>query len=307
MRSGVAQHDCSYRGSIRTMMVTGDYHHTALAVARGVGMTPMDAPLVIIQSQAEFRSISKGSVAMPSALKSPRAAPHAPLGGVGFRLKDPLDEEEAPESSVRAPPAVKTTVPALKASHRTVSFPLKDQPEEEAPEGSVATPSALRSSVPAFHTPHRAVSFPLKDQPNDEEAPEGSVAVPPALGSSVPALHAPHRAVSFPLQDKPDEEQSPEGCMALPSARKSLRLPPLASQASRRSVSFRIKEQPEEEAPPEGQLRFQLDNGDVFQDGDALRAFTSIAQVKGPLPRRRLPAPYTVNNSMLVHQQIIVA
>ena len=111
------------------MMVTGDYHHTALAVARGVGMISVDKRVVIIQSKTEFinRPVSKPLTQMPSALKSPR---------------------------------------------------------------------------PASHT-----------------------------------LHGPRRA-----------------------------------------VSFRFHQQPEGDQPTDGQLRFQLDNGDVFEDGDALRAFTSIAQ-----------------------------
>ena len=52
-------------------MVTGDYHQTAIAVARGVGMVPTGSPLVIIQSQAEFCPSTKGLVSMPSALKEP--------------------------------------------------------------------------------------------------------------------------------------------------------------------------------------------------------------------------------------------
>lgn len=112
-------------------MVTGDYHHTALAVARGVGMISMEARVVIIQSKTEFtsRPVSKGVTQMPSALKSPR---------------------------------------------------------------------------PASHTLH----------------------------------------------------------------------------GSRRAVSFRFQQEPEVEQPNDGQLRFQLDNGDAFENGDALRAFTSIAQVR---------------------------
>lgn len=39
-------------------MVTGDYYHTAIAVAKGVGMVPSDSRLVIIQTQAERRGTS---------------------------------------------------------------------------------------------------------------------------------------------------------------------------------------------------------------------------------------------------------
>lgn len=47
------------RGGLRTLMVTGNYHHTAIAVARGVGMVPPGGPLIIIQSRAELQSATK--------------------------------------------------------------------------------------------------------------------------------------------------------------------------------------------------------------------------------------------------------
>lgn len=79
------------------MMVTGDYHHTALAVARGVGMIAMDQRIVIIQSKAEFLSCSKGSGARASALKSPRPAAqtlHSSRRTVFFDISQQADEEE---------------------------------------------------------------------------------------------------------------------------------------------------------------------------------------------------------------------
>lgn len=36
-------------------MATGDYHHTALAVARGVGMIPAQGKVIIVQKQVEAR------------------------------------------------------------------------------------------------------------------------------------------------------------------------------------------------------------------------------------------------------------
>ena len=58
-------------------MVTGDYHHTAIAVARGSGMIPGDSRVVIIQCQAEFKPASRGP-SIPSALKGPRPASLTP-------------------------------------------------------------------------------------------------------------------------------------------------------------------------------------------------------------------------------------
>ena len=38
-------------------MATGDYHHTALAVARGVGMVPSEAQVIIIQKASEAQDL----------------------------------------------------------------------------------------------------------------------------------------------------------------------------------------------------------------------------------------------------------
>ena len=49
----VYEHALYCRGGIRTMMVTGNYHHTAIAVARGLGIVPQGGQLVIIQAKSE--------------------------------------------------------------------------------------------------------------------------------------------------------------------------------------------------------------------------------------------------------------
>lgn len=53
------------RGAMRTMMITGDYHHTAIAVAKSAGMIPRGGKLVIIQAASE---------AAPAAAEPSRAA-----------------------------------------------------------------------------------------------------------------------------------------------------------------------------------------------------------------------------------------
>lgn len=53
------------RGAMRTMMITGDYHHTAIAVAKSAGMIPQGGKLVIIQAASE---------AAPAAAEPSRAA-----------------------------------------------------------------------------------------------------------------------------------------------------------------------------------------------------------------------------------------
>lgn len=49
----------AYSGGLRLMMVTGDYHHTAIAVSRGVGMIPTDSRVVVIQTCRERQGTAK--------------------------------------------------------------------------------------------------------------------------------------------------------------------------------------------------------------------------------------------------------
>ena len=53
---------------MRVLMASGDFHGTALAVARGVGMTPPQGRVIIIQKDTETRSpgVDKGRSAMKS-------------------------------------------------------------------------------------------------------------------------------------------------------------------------------------------------------------------------------------------------
>lgn len=48
-------------------MVTGDYHHTAIAVARGAGMIPKGSPMLIIQAKSESDSLLANQGQSPSA------------------------------------------------------------------------------------------------------------------------------------------------------------------------------------------------------------------------------------------------
>ena len=57
------------RGATRTMMMTGDYHYTAIAVVQGVAMIPTGARVVIVQSQAEFQPPIRNHGAITSVLK----------------------------------------------------------------------------------------------------------------------------------------------------------------------------------------------------------------------------------------------
>ncbi len=58
------------RGSIRTMMLTGDYHQTAIAAARGVGILPSDSQLIIVQARSELQSTAQPTSYVPSTFDS---------------------------------------------------------------------------------------------------------------------------------------------------------------------------------------------------------------------------------------------
>ena len=62
------------------MMVTGDYHHTAIAVAKGVGMVPQGGQLVIIQAKSEKQVLPRMPSRIPPAfgVAKPPARPYQP-------------------------------------------------------------------------------------------------------------------------------------------------------------------------------------------------------------------------------------
>ena len=93
-------------------MVTGDYHHTAIAVARGVGIIPPGGSLVIIQAESERQpptSALKASATPSNAhngsvktLKSNSAVPHsvafsqrAAAPQLGLMQREPFPPSEA--------------------------------------------------------------------------------------------------------------------------------------------------------------------------------------------------------------------
>ena len=69
------------------MMVTGDYHLTAVAVARGVGMVKPDTQVVIIQSKAEMHALQAYTKPITSALKQQSHTPHRHRS-VSFRMRN---------------------------------------------------------------------------------------------------------------------------------------------------------------------------------------------------------------------------
>ncbi len=65
------------------MMITGDYQHTAIAVARGVGMIAMDSQVVIMEAKSERPGPASASASAPVAQHT------APLPKPGSALQHP--------------------------------------------------------------------------------------------------------------------------------------------------------------------------------------------------------------------------
>ena len=102
-------------------MATGDYHHTALAVARGVGMIPPKGQVVIIQKDA------KPSVALAAnQLATDKAASKI---AAGTDLKQQAAAKEALKSQTQAVlKRIATTVAANKAPKPQMHIGIRGNP-----------------------------------------------------------------------------------------------------------------------------------------------------------------------------------
>lgn len=74
---------------IRTMMITGDYHHTGIAVARDVGMLKSHGHVVVIDTTPLVPHLSEAKLLLPPAIKSVTASlsRHTVKRSVSFALK----------------------------------------------------------------------------------------------------------------------------------------------------------------------------------------------------------------------------
>ena len=83
------------------MMLTGDHHQTAIAVARGVGMLPSGSQLVIIQARSELQSTAQPPSRAPTASDSSHSlrAPTNPVVSTSHG-SGKLDGQKAGSSQV---------------------------------------------------------------------------------------------------------------------------------------------------------------------------------------------------------------
>lgn len=90
------------------MMVTGDYHGTAIAVARGVGMVPPDSQLIIIQSKEELQSAAQrlnASLLAAETTHNPQYTTHAVISSFSnpALLSQPGSREPSFSNNARRP------------------------------------------------------------------------------------------------------------------------------------------------------------------------------------------------------------
>lgn len=83
---------------MRTIMCTGDYQHTAIAVARGVSMIPQDSQVVIVQSAAEMSPAPAAPKPIVSALKQQGNTLRNVGRSVSFRIQEPALAEPPRQS-----------------------------------------------------------------------------------------------------------------------------------------------------------------------------------------------------------------
>ena len=120
-------------------MVSGDYHHTAIAVARGLGMVPPGGPLIIIQSRAELQSATK-----------PPSPSHGP-------------------SHSRAPPQPVASNPQKPGSTQAL---WTHKPALRDPRGSVAFGGTSKKKGGASEGPQKPSVHPLPERGSVTVAPE---------------------------------------------------------------------------------------------------------------------------------------
>ncbi len=277
------------------MMVTGDYHHTAIAVARGVGMIPPHEHVVIIQTLAEHAGTLSHHLSMDKAEPSighmsSVSRKQSIARGVSFAadLLSPTQSlTSLPGEVVQASigPGLSPTL-AVQATSQISKSPAHAWQSQKM---ATKSPSRLSLSQKQLMLPPDR----SKRSPNRAQGPPGR-----SLASQKQLFLSQHRPSELPdghfhfpgrssasqkqlLLSQRRSSQSPERSSASWN-QLVLSLPQsLSLLAASLSVPHNFSQSPESqviEGSSDG-LAFSFDNGDAFEDGDALKALSSIAQV----------------------------
>ena len=158
-------------------MVTGDQHHTAIAVAKAVGIVPKDRPILVIQAKSEKSTYSPGIRTHPGAPQEQRS----------------LMLTAAPGSCMRGSSLPNTSSRAY-GEGQTVqdSHGLSESLPAQVPEHS--WPLLTQSTAPLSHVPARG------DEDNDVSSGSG--------------LQRPRASLECELSFELGSEAQPEQCSA---------------------------------------------------------------------------------------------
>lgn len=267
-------------------MVTGDYHHTAIAVARGVGMIPPHEHVVIIQSMAEQKGESVGSHRpsidrQSTAVQTPHVKRKQSLArGVSFAadLFSQAKSAESPALSLQSPAATAGRQPEPLDRPEINPTDVKRSPTDvkQSPSQSNPSPGHTRQS----HS--RRVLSPSRLSQSQKQ-----LVLPPDVTLQSPGISLGLQGSSLQtlmeaLQSSNRVNESSDRLSGtqkplLMSARQSLTL--LAASLSVAHDFEEFLDSQTEEGPSDG-LAFSFDNGDAFEDGDVLQALSSISQVQ---------------------------
>ena len=181
-------------------MVTGDYHHTAIAVARGVGMLPPGGELIIIQAKSELQSTAQSLDQPFLASRSFKGSQYAPYPAL---------------SSPRTPSNPGSRDPSLDMARGVPAGRVPGSQDQSFTHTSDGHGSAgMLKSGPKQATPH--VSFLATETPSPEPKlaiahPSPSCTYPataaPTPPSAPPHLSSPHRLSSLTHQLHLSEQQ----------------------------------------------------------------------------------------------------
>ena len=264
------------RGGLRTIMVTGDYHHTAIAVAKGVGMVPPESRVLLIQTHAE-RSGALFKAKKPilrDAPSTPRPRQKSMTRAVSFAIDTQLSDSTLQDAADGVPTPVQHVAAGGSAplQHTSDGGPIRLQHIANGGSAPWLADAQLLEQPGAMPIPADAVPR-VTAQPESilfGDLPQHAVEVADASHSctallqaaelsSTSALHSLSASFSSVMQPWKRNKVSPTEISE-------------ESLASCRNVTLSCTN------ATEG-LAFSLDNGDAVAHGDTLQAFNAISQV----------------------------
>ena len=205
-------HTClSCRGGIRTMVISGDFHHTALATVRDVGMISPGSPIIVIDSDHCHTDATYAS----TPLSSPRPPALSPLSS----LATPVLASHSISATAAQTPPTSCSLSRSRSRHSILSGPPEPS-LRSCGAGAMTTYSTSRlldAAGPAFR-----VSF-NTSRPRHSVASDTELAIVPSAGSvdsamSRLAARTGSQRLSLPLLQQDSDSTGPSTRCSLTQA-----------------------------------------------------------------------------------------